>query len=174
MNLNNVPKKTVQDESFVSLNSSTVDFSVANGRQKMFTTALSQAQVTSPDSVRTSTINSKDTVSSPYQTCIDEDDITNNNVDTSPDLKRQAVVTFNSSVEEITTSIVSLMTDSVTRDTSHCLSHDEDQENDNFEGVRDTEDNYFDDGDHGDKPVNIQLHAAGNLIKKCFYILLCF
>ena len=169
LNLNlNVPKKSLQDESYLSLDSSTVDFSVANGRQKMFTTALSQAQViTSPESVRASTINSKDTISSPYQTCIEEDDIVNNNVDTSPDLKRQAVVTFNSSVEEITTSIVSLMTDSVARDTSH----EEDENIDNFDTVQETEDNYFDDdlnGDNENEPVNFKLQAdAGIFVKFC-------
>ena len=145
-------QKMMEDESFICQGSQSVDFSIADGRQKMFTTALSRATITSPASTTTS----RDPVSSPYQTCLDENDITNNNVsfsELSSDNKRQAVVTFNSSVEEITTSIVSVMTDSQSRQSPT---------NDDFETLdnENTEDNYIDDDlsqDNKEEPINMQL-----------------
>ena len=165
MNLNEQRRSVIEE----SLSSPMVDFGNPDGRQKMFTTALSQAQIMSPAS-----LTSREAVSSPYQTCLEDSDVINNNLDTSPDLdqsyqKRQAVVTFNSSVEEITTSIVSLATDN-----SHILSHTSVE--DNFDTVQDTEDGYFDDdlnSDQPSEPVNIQLLTQGkifpNLCQKCFY-----
>ena len=164
MNLNEQRRSVIEE----SLSSPMVDFGNPDGRQKMFTTALSQAQVLSPAS-----LTSREAVSSPYQTCLEDSDVINNNLDASPDLdqsyqKRQAVVTFNSSVEEITTSIVSLATDN-----SHILSHTSVE--DNFDTVQDTEDGYFDDdlnSDQPSEPVNIQLLTQGkifpNLCQKCF------
>ena len=156
MNLNE-QRRSVNEE---SLSSPMVDFGNPDGRQKMFTTALSQAQVLSPAS-----LTSREAVSSPYQTCLEDSDVINNNLDASPDLdqsyqKRQAVVTFNSSVEEITTSIVSLATDN-----SHILSHTSAE--DNFDTVQDTEDGYFDDdlsSDQPSEPVNIQLLTQGKFL----------
>ena len=139
------------EESF-SMTSPIVDFTNPDGRQKMFTAALSRAQMTSPAS-----LTSKEAVSSPYQTCLEESDVINNNLDQSYQNK-QAVVTFNSSVEEITTSIVSLVTDN--SPTNQCQSSTEE----NFDTIENTEDNYFDDdlnSDHPQEPVNIQLLTQG-------------
>ena len=139
------------EESF-SMTSPIVDFTNPDGRQKMFTAALSRAQMTSPAS-----LTSKETVSSPYQTYLEDSDVINNNLDQSYQNK-QAVVTFNSSVEEITTSIVSLVTDN--SPTNQCQSSTEE----NFDTIENTEDNYFDDdlnSNNPQEPVNIQLLTQG-------------
>ena len=147
----NEQRRPVIEESF-SMTSPIVDFTNPDERQKMFTAALSRAQMMSPAS-----LTSKEAVSSPYQTCLEESDVINNNLDQSYQNK-QAVVTFNSSVEEITTSIVSLVTDN--SPTTQCQSSTKE----NFDTIENTEDNYFDDdlnSDHPQEPVNIQLLTQG-------------
>ena len=163
--LNNAPqRKATLEDSFhcQTQTSPTVDFTNPDGRQRMFTTALSQAQITSPQS---------DNLSSHYQTCIDDSNVadeTSDNFDFSQDQKK---VTFNSSVEEISTSIVSLMTDAATRDSVQ-------ETEDNYDTVQETEDGYFDDDLNaaaGSGQINIQLlssasgitrtHVSRNLIK---------
>lgn len=112
----------------------------------------------SPDSVECYSPSSKDVASSPYRTCLDFTD-TDGNFDQNKDemeQKKQAVVTFNSSVEEITTSIVSLATDSFARETA--------ESSDNFDTVQDDGESYFDDdlnSEDKEEPINMQLLHAG-------------
>jgi len=147
------------EESFSSFSSPAVDFTNPDQRQSMFTTALAQIISASPDSVECYSPSSKDVASSPYRTCLDFTD-TDGNFDQNKDemeQKKQAVVTFNSSVEEITTSIVSLATDSFARETA--------ESSDNFDTVQDDGESYFDDdlnSEDKEEPINMQLLHAGD------------
>ena len=157
----NAQRKATLEDSFhcQTQTSPTVDFTNPDGRQRMFTTALSQAQITSPQS---------DNLSSHYQTCIDDSNVadeTSDNFDFSQDQKK---VTFNSSVEEISTSIVSLMTDAATRDSVQETEDNFDTvqgTEDNFDTVQETEDGYFDDDLNaatGSGQINIQLLSSAS------------
>eukprot|EP00092_Neocalanus_flemingeri_P024912 GFUD01027017.1.p1 GENE.GFUD01027017.1~~GFUD01027017.1.p1 ORF type:complete len:747 (+),score=261.88 GFUD01027017.1:39-2243(+) len=112
---------------------SVVDFSNPCGRQRIFSSALSQASQDSSFSA-----SEKTNTSAQFVTCTDYD----TKEDEKLTIKRPTAVTFNSSVEEITTSIVSLLTDSGTGEGEGSTSHSSTL---GLQLVSETEDFYCDD-----------------------------